>query len=213
MLLSLTDHLRCTEPHAVSRLVARVDTLEARRMVSGVLGCPVCHAERTVVGGVIWWRGAPVSTSPLMDAGPGEEAVMRMGALLAFAESAAPYVLCGEAARTAIGLTALGAAAVVLLDPPDDRAAAFATIIRGAPIIPFVALSVRGIAVDASWSTDARLASCAGALAPGGRLVAPAAIVVPAGIRELARDAAEWVGEREATSAPVPLGRGRPAAG
>ena len=46
-------------------------------------------------------------------------------------------------------------------------------------------------------------------LRPDGRLVAPAAIPVPAGIRELARDEREWVGaaEGDAATAPVPLRR------
>ena len=40
----------------------------------------------------------------------------------------------------------------------------------------------------------------------GGRLVAPAGAPLPEGVRELARDDAVWVGEREALpSAPVTL--------
>ena len=48
---------------------------------------------------------------------------------------------------------------------------------------------------------------CVAALATRGRLVAPATAPVPIAIRELARDATEWVGEREATPVTVPLAR------
>jgi len=48
------------------------------------------------------------------------------------------------------------------------------------------------------------------ALVAGARLVAPAGAAVPAGVRELARDEADWVGERDAApSPPVPLRRAR----
>ena len=41
----------------------------------------------------------------------------------------------------------------------------------------------------------------------GGRLIAPASIAVPAGIRELARDERHWVGEK--VGDVIPLARAR----
>jgi hypothetical protein len=46
---------------------------------------------------------------------------------------------------------------------------------------------------------------------PKGRVVAPAEVPLPDGVRELARDGRHWVGERQAVPAPalVQLGRQR----
>lgn len=207
MLLALTDHLRCTAAHEESWLVARADAVEAGRMVEGVIGCPVCHVERLVHGGVVYWQGeaSPASGDPAADAD--SERVMRMGALLGFTEGAGPFVLQGSAGLAASGLNGLADAPLVLLDPPDDRAAPFATVVRGASAIPFGTGAVRGIAIAAAPVDDAFMTSCVRALVQRGRLVAPAALPVPAGIRELARDTIEWVGEREPVAVTVPLSR------
>ncbi|MDA1082495.1 MAG: hypothetical protein O2973_12660 [Gemmatimonadetes bacterium] len=212
MLLALTDQLRCTGAHAETWLVARADVVEEHRMVAGVLGCPVCHAERVVRGGILWWERSDSSgqeASSAVIADPDADAVMRAGALLGFAESVLPFVLCGAEAIVATGLTGLGEAPLVLLDPPDDRAAPCATIIRGAPAIPMAAGTVRGIALDTAHGRAEFIDSAVTALAQGGRLVAPATFALPAGIRELARDATHWVGERGADL--IALGRAVPA--
>ncbi|HVZ48564.1 MAG TPA: hypothetical protein VG916_07255 [Gemmatimonadaceae bacterium] len=206
MLLALTDLLRCTNDHAESPLVARADVVEARRLVAGVLGCPVCRAERTVAGGVVHWAAsAPAAATP-PDPRPDttSDALMRVAALLGLAAAPSPYVLGGDAGLAAAGLVGLTDATLVLLDPPDDRAAALATVIRGAPRVPFGPRSIRGITLDVAWAADpSRIASAVTALAARGRLVAPAAAPVPAGVREVARDAAQWVAEREADVVPL----------
>jgi hypothetical protein len=77
--------------------------------------------------------------------------------------------------------------------------------------VPLAAGVLRAAWLDEATSDPSLLAGVARALRPGGRLVAPAATGVPAGIRELARDAREWVGARDAAvpaaSAPVSLRR------
>lgn len=199
MLLALTDHLRCTGAHEESSLVARADVVEMRRMIAGVLGCPVCHVERRVAGAVLYWSAgeSPLPASAEVDVA-GEE-LLRLAALIGLAESTSPFVLCGTRGLAAAGLGGIVEAPLVLLDPPDDRAAALATVIRGAPRVPLVPRSVRGVALDGVWATDGdRLASTVTALALRGRLVAPALTPMPAGVREIARDAREWVAERDA---------------
>jgi hypothetical protein len=125
--------------------------------------------------------------------------VIRIGALIGFADAAQPFILTGSLALAAGGLAGLADAAIVVLDPPDDRAASFATIVRGAPTVPLAAKSVRGVVLDGAWATDARrVASAVSALVPRGRLVAPADMPVPPGVRELARDDRQWVAERDA---------------
>jgi hypothetical protein len=207
MLLALTDHLRCTADHAETWLVARADVVEDGRMVEGILGCPICHIERPVRNGVVHWSGTVVApgTTAARDAHP--DRVMRVGAMLSFGDSLIPFVLCGNEATVVNGLIGLAEAPIVLLDPPDDSAVRFASIVRGAPAIPFGAGVVRGIAVDDAHSGVAFLASCAKALGEGGRLLAPAATPIPTGIHELARDAEQWVGKKSGHHSVIPLRR------
>ena len=214
MQLALTDHLRCTEPHAETWLVARADVAEHGWMVEGMLGCPACHVERAVRSGVVHWdaahdgdvRGAAAISIPDGDAN------IRLAALLALTDSHLPFVLCGAAGASAPALGGMANVSLVLINPPDDSSAGLATVIRGAPRVPFAERSVQGIALDSWHASPDLLDSAVRTLVPGGRMVAAAAVPVPLGIRELARDATEWVGERVAeaeTSAPVALGRSR----
>ena len=207
MLLALSDHLRCTEPHADSWLVARADVAEDGRMVEGVLGCPICQTERLVASGVLYWTGVPRPSARPRSYEAHPDRVIRIGALIAFGDSSVPYVLCGIDANVAAGLGGLAETPLVLIDPPDDRDARLATIIRGAPSLPFSAGSIQGVAVDASHASTVFMDSCVGALVDGGRLVAPVASTLPAGIRELTRDAEQWVGQREVVGAAVLLRR------
>lgn len=202
MLLALVDRLRCTGLHPETWLVARADAVDMGRMVSGVLGCPICRVEREVRGSVVLWTGdaGPEYHTPGADApdhAVDRDAAIRLGALLGFTESSAPFVICGGEGAAATILAALADAPIILMDPPDDRARSVATIIRCAPAIPLAVGSARGIALDETSDTAERLDSAVRALAKGGRLVGPLSIAVPAGIREIARDHRHWVGERE----------------
>lgn len=185
-------------------------------MVEGVLGCPVCQAEREVRRGVLHWSAAPgasagaasgSASSTASSAGTGEDAVTRIGALLGFGESTAPFVLSGPSAAAAVGLLGLTDAVLVLLDPPNDSAATVATVIRGAARVPLAARSVRGVLLDGDWAAADRALAAVDTLADGGRLVAPVSVSLPAGVRELARDDRQWVAERVGGGVPIPLRR------
>jgi len=213
VLLALTNHLHCTGDHAASWLVARADAAVRGWMVEGELGCPMCDVTRGIRGGILSWDPAVAAqpVAPLLMTGPDDDSVIRLAALLALVEGSAPYVLCGDMGRYAVALGAVADAPLVLLDPPDDSAAGLATIIRGAPRMPFADRSVRGIALDAVHASAERVAYAVRVLAPGGRMVAGSDLALPSGIRELARDDRHWVGERvvdhSSMSAPVAIGR------
>jgi hypothetical protein len=75
-------------------------------------------------------------------------------------------------------------------------------------VLPLAAESARGIALDAAHATPLLLAGAARALAPSGRLIAPAYALVPDSLRELARDDQHWVAAAPPpsnVSAPVPI--------
>lgn len=214
MFLELVDALRCPAPHDETWLVASVDRFEGRYIVEGVLGCPSCRAAYPVREGVLHMEertNAPTPGDDLygqMDR-PSEEAVVRCAALLGADESGGVFLLSGAAGRVARSLEELVAMTVILLDPVEGIPLGVATsAIRAPSAVPLAAGSLRGAIVDVATATPARLDGVARALAVGGRLVAPAQVALPAGIRELARDPHEWVGVREvAPSAPVALRR------
>ena len=53
MFIELVDALRCPRTHEESWLVLAASRIEARHIQEGALGCPVCHAEYSIRGGVV----------------------------------------------------------------------------------------------------------------------------------------------------------------
>jgi threonine dehydrogenase-like Zn-dependent dehydrogenase len=70
-----------------------------------------------------------------------------------------------------------------------------AGVLHSGPRWPLAARQAAAVALDAAHATPAQLAQAVRVLRPGGRLVAPAWAPLPEGVRELARDATEWVAE------------------
>src|SRR6476620_4400515 len=58
MFIELVDALRCPNTHEESWLVASADRMEARHIVSGSLGCPICKSEFPIRDGVVDFRTA-----------------------------------------------------------------------------------------------------------------------------------------------------------
>ncbi|HEY0970979.1 MAG TPA: hypothetical protein VGE02_08415 [Gemmatimonadales bacterium] len=215
MLPDLVSALRCIKPHEDSWLVAATYRLEGRHIAEGVLGCPVCHAEYPVRGGIADFTGGAAAGD---DDGDGciaasvEEAV-RLAALLDLAEPRSPVLLGGAwgallpLLRDAVPATWLLVNAV----PPAGEPTASA--LRAAGALPFATGGAHGVALDATTARDAGIMMGAvRALRPRGRLVAPVTAPVPGGMRELARDGRHWVAERvpePEVTAPQPLLRRR----
>ena len=53
MFIELVDALRCPRPHEESWLVLAASRLEARHVLEGTLGCPVCHAQYPIRDGIV----------------------------------------------------------------------------------------------------------------------------------------------------------------
>ncbi|HEU5173986.1 MAG TPA: hypothetical protein VFT96_04455, partial [Gemmatimonadaceae bacterium] len=66
--------------------------------------------------------------------------------------------------------------------------------------LPLATGSLRAVALDVVDGPDAgaQMTEATRVLRSGGRMLAPSRVPVPHGVRELARDADWWVGEREA---------------
>ena len=220
MFLELVDSLRCVRPHEDSWLVARADELVARHIVRGELGCPVCEARYAVREGVADFTGSDnvedssmrvelsstPSTSSTRDA-----LALRAAALLGLAQPGGIVVLAGEWSTAANEILEMveGVQLLALNYAPGLESGGALSLARIANVLPLAAGSVRGIAFDAAHATPSLLAGAARALAPGGRLIAPASALMPDALTELARDDEHWVATAAAqsnVSAPVPIG-------
>jgi len=143
----------------------------------------------------------------------GADLLLRARALLGLDEGGGIVLVGGALARHAEALADAVAVMTLLLNPPAAaaRASRPPSAVRAAGGVPLAPGSLRAAWLDGATATPPFLDAVVRALRPGGRLVAPAGATVPAGVRELVRDAQEWVGERDAMtpapSAPVALRR------
>ncbi len=200
MFVELIDRLRCPNDHEDTWLVAAASRTEARRLVEATLGCPVCEAEFVVRDGVVVF-GEPAPGAPMPVA---DDEVMRAAALLQVQEGGL-YVLEAGWGSLAPALLPLVSAEYLLVDPPAGIVAE-----EGVGIMvgigdrwPLAAASLQGMALERASAP--RVTDAVRVLQLRGRLVAPSAVPVPAGVNELARDARHWVGEK--ISDLVTLGR------
>jgi uncharacterized protein YbaR (Trm112 family) len=201
MFIELVDTLRCPVPHEESWLVAAASRMAFRHIVEGTLGCPVCRAEYPVSRGVVDFRRAP--HAPLPAATPPDEALATgLAAFLDLTDRTGFAVLLGAWSVHAPALRALVETPLILVDPPDGtEGEPGISAIRCDGVLPLAPGAARGIAIDAGRA--ARVQSAVRATRTKGRLVAPSSVAVPEGVTELARDAAMWVGERQAVSSPL----------
>ena len=219
MHVDLLPLLRCLAPHEEAPLIAAVAHASEGRIVTGTLGCAVCGAEYAIREGNAHFGAAGHATADSGDAVViADDEVTRLAAMLNLDERGGAWALGGRWSAFGAALadmfaeTSSASVPVRILLLPDDtvpRAAdgraqerpASASVSEAPAIlaianaIPLAAGSLRGIAIDRSSAGLG--AAAARVLAANGRLVAPVAAPVPAGVRELARDARHWVGERE----------------
>jgi len=201
MFIELVDALRCPVPHEESWLVAAAVRMEARHIVEGTLGCPVCSAEYPIRDGVVDFRrdGGPVATTHVAS---DAELAMRLAALLNLADAQGFAVLLGEWGAQAHELASIVETPLVVVDPPADVVGApGVSVVRSDGDVPLASGAARAMAIDDGG--DSRVASAVRATRAKGRVVAPVSVSVPAEVTELARDDRMWVGERGAAVSPL----------
>lgn len=192
------------KPHEDSWLVARADELDARHIVRGELGCPICAMRYPVRGGVVdFAAGAAHPREMRAEQG----LALRTAALLGLTEPRGLVVLAGEWSACAEELLAMtDGVRLLALDFADGlESGGPLSLALIADVLPLAEGCARGIALDLAHSTGSLLDGAARALAPGGRLIAPAAAPVPPMLRELARDDRHWVAEKSATTTSAPV--------
>lgn len=201
MFIELVDALRCPVAHEESWLVAAAVRMEARHIVHGTLGCPVCAAEYPIRDGVVDMRRAP-GRAPAAHAASSADDAMRIAALLDLSDAQGFAVLLGSWGSHAAHLSFVAEVPLVLIDPPTELTGSpGVSVIRCDGPLPLAEGAARAMAIDAG---DAgRVASAIRATRAKGRILAPAHVPVPGGVTELARDEATWVGERAASTSPL----------
>lgn len=212
MYIELVDSLRCLAPHEETWLVAAVSRFEGRYIIEGTLGCPICQLQYPIREGVAHFAAAAEATdAPHRDAPvvTDEALLARAAALLDLRDPGGVVVLGGSWHAIAASLALSFDVQCLVVNAPAG--ASLGDGVSGlvvADAIPLAPGMARGAMLDERSATPALLQSVARALRPRGRLIAPAQIALPTGVRELVRDATQWVAEADATaSKPVELRR------
>jgi uncharacterized protein YbaR (Trm112 family) len=202
MHIELVELLRCPRPHEDTWLVATVDRMDDREIVSGVLGCPICRAEYPIRDRIVYFRPPP---DLLAEVEPDPAQAMRIAAALGLTERQRIAVLQGDWGIHALFVRAISPAQLIVLDAPIAIEPGEGVNVIMSGTAPFARESVHGVAVDARSSADV-VRSLADSLRLGGRMLASSAAALPPGLTEVARDDEVWVAERSRDV--IPLRRG-----
>jgi uncharacterized protein YbaR (Trm112 family) len=192
--IEVTDILRCPREHEEAYLVLVPHRMEGRRVLAGVLGCPVCQAEYSITDGV-------ACLGPSGETAPGAGGVARRagrtpaydaGALLAFLglEGKGGFVvLVGGAALLAAALAeAAPGVHVIAVNPPAGIAASDeVSVVLAAAGIPLKSRQVRGVVLGEDRAAPEDVAEALRVLLPGLRLVVEGEVSLPDTATVLAR--------------------------
>jgi uncharacterized protein YbaR (Trm112 family) len=202
MLISLVDILRCPKLHPETWLVASIDRVELRDIVTGTLGCPHCMSEYPIRDGIVYFDDDVVRR----DAPPPSEAeAFRVAAALDLTDPRMVAVLHADWGAQAPLVRGIAAAQLLLVNPPQGLVSGDGVSIVIARRAPLAQASVDAVAIGAD-ATGAMVESLRGSLRAGKRILGPISLPLPADVSELARDTSAWVGQLDAqvvTSAPI----------
>lgn len=200
MFVELIEHLRCPREHEESPLIVAADRTEGRSIMVGTLGCPVCRSEFPIRAGEALFADA-ATAGRACDA----DMAIRLAAALGLTDASGYVLLCGGWGACAGELATLVETPILLVNPPRPAASGVSGIIRTDGVLPLAASSARAAALDDDAHAGVR-AGATRAVRRGGRLVGPAALPLPDGASQLARDARMWVAEKTAApDEPAPL--------
>jgi uncharacterized protein YbaR (Trm112 family) len=198
MFIELVEMLRCPNRHEETWLVLAADRTDGRDIMEGTLGCPICHAEYSIVAGVARFGEAATTRTSR----PDESESLRLTALLDLSDARGYAILVGETGSHARGMRELTDVQLLLVDPPagvDMGKGLSGLTTNAASLLPLAGASARAIALD-DGATPAMLDAALPVLAPGGRLLAPVRLPLPDGVSEIVRDGRHWLAERLRTA-------------
>lgn len=156
----------------------------------------MCHEEFVIKDRVAAFD-APSSVSAFEV--PDAEVATRLAALLELTDARGFALLCGRWAIHAGMISQMTDAPLVLVNHSIAAPAHAAAGAVRARVVPFAESSARAIALD-EMSSSGIVVSGVRAVKPGGRVLGPITMAVPAGVTELVRDDRVWVGEKSTAS-------------
>lgn len=195
MQLDIAERLRCPRAHAATPLILVAHRTDDRNLLDATAGCMTCHLEASLRDGDVFFTGASAPQRIASNATP--DAFDRLVALLGLAEPGGAVLLTGRYAALAAAVASMLDVHVVVLNAEPVRGPGVSVVHLAEPVVPFSDNTFRGAALDADTPLPVLL-DVVRSLQVGGRLLASLPLNRPHGIKELARDATEWVGEREA---------------
>lgn len=224
MRLDLVERLRCPQDHAPTPLVVVARVKQGNDLREGLAGCMLCRLEARIRDGDLHFASAlpgtaggdgalsaPTLARSIATADPAAPPpdMERVIALLGLAEPGGAVLLTGRYSQLADALKACVEVAVVAMGatPAPTSRELVASVVGLRERVPFTDGTFRAAALDADASS-AFVRDAVRAVTVGGRVLAAASLPAPPSLRELARDAIEWVAQREADVAPVTLRRG-----
>lgn len=203
MFIELTDHLRCPADHDEAYLVLLPDRLEGRRVLTGLLGCPVCGREVRIAGGVPEFDATPPA------AGATALTPDALQALVGIEGPGGFLALVGAAGGLAEGLAArLPGVHLALLNPPAGVTGDAARSVLRAAHLPFKRSSLRSVVLGGeAGGVPAMVAAAVAAVLPGNRIVVEGPVRQAADLELLGEAGGVWVGRKVSRSGAGGPGR------
>ncbi len=192
MFVDLIESLRCPRAHEETQLVVATGKVVDRHILEGTLGCPSCGAEFRIASGITTFE---VPARPTPPVAANTELGVRIAAFLELTDAKGFAVLSGVWGAQTDPVQRVAETPLVLMNPPVTFGGEPAGILLCGDRLPLAPQSARAAALDGSMSA-AQVASIVNSVRQGGRLIGPASMPLPAGVTEVARDAALWVGEK-----------------
>ena len=201
MFVELTDVLLCPNAHDQTHCVLTTEEVRGRRVVGGVVGCPICEREYPIVDGVVQFgpdpllkvgsRGDDLTVEEMPE--PGD-----VQALLGLVGAGGYVVLLGSVARLAGELAGSmpGSHFVAVNPPPEVHESESLSVLRAECSIPIRSRAVRGVVVGREYARELWLGEASRVLLDGLNLVVAATDVEIPGVEQVAVGRSLWVGRK-----------------
>ena len=202
MFIELAGLLRCPGDHEHMPCVVAPDEMDGRRVVRGVVGCPVCKVEHTIMEGIVGFGEDPLlgtgsrSDDLTVEEMPSADAVQ---ALLNLTGPGGYVALVGSGCRLAADLSehTPGVHFIGVNHPPELCETENLSLLRSPKMIPLNDGSVRGVLLGREYIRGAWMDEAGRILAANGRLVAVVDELSAPGVRQLVVGQGMWVGEKQ----------------
>ena len=195
LFIELTEYLRCPTAHENTYCVLSSEEMAGRHVVSGTVGCPVCHNEYHIREGVLFLSEDETSTSGGDVSGINASGVQ---ALLALQSPGGYVVLIGSASLLAPQLIdMIGMVHFVGVNSPEPESVlpSLSSITRS-HVLPLRNSFCRGVVIGSEYCQHHWLEESARILLSGQRLVALAELDGVNGLETLAVGEGMWVGRK-----------------